>query len=1517
MNAFLEIWTNICLVLALSLFAAWGGAILFIRGRAWWQQACAFLQRQPVWARCFLVFFVLCLWLYGSVKSGCDGNDSGDETGETNALPAGVQSPMGFGGTNGMFGVLSFPSAEDVSTFNLTTAFTNETPATTNVIANEAKQSTLLTSHSTLSTNDFIRGFVLTRIGQNETFDFSISNPSNTVVHEPWLIRGAATDSFILKPGTDWQFPLTTNHFSRFRVESSGVLYPLPRQGIFFSPFETSLGVVPEVNWPLLLPGTVPSRFWWCRTPSESLQMTWENALYNRATNTPVSVQVELYPNGNFIYRYDLSRAGLWSRDFPSNILVGVQCAGIDERIDLSTLTNLTSLTFQRLMPGDSATNDWDGDGLTLADELFVYGTNPYETDTDLDGLSDSEEVEAGTDPDNSHSLNESLTDKMASILGDTDPYSIPEGSTNTVWEHAFYTGTTNGPFAYPQSTETKAVLTITVSGSGSGELIIGSRVVPLLAPATRAVGISIPLRLSIPRGRREGIWLRTSDNLSLVLSSEDFCIGKLPTRWLRGWVAFPFVKASEPCIHSFGARQTYVSLSPGENFDDLTCTWNATEELEVENLPPRAARLTGSFPTDETSPITYTLAHPDYLCGNKTYTQTAWFCPKVKEEDLPGDGYDVEDEFQEEDDEEEEPPDYCPKHNVSYVSCSNLHNIAFTNALRYPITSDVLKLREVPQPKTIHLTVPERIVPCCSCPDHWTNGVDLAAKSYNLAVRTASGERFTRTVEDCDVFVHGLAPSKNFLDSSLLFARTGVVYQVNNYTVLGLEIKHRDFDLAAIKEMSPALGLPVVPGTNGTQSVLLLKTRVDLPSGDIRLSFINSTARFKLYLGEDIDEEKLLLDTETQSEVIYSLANWKKMIEDATWRRETSVTLVALGEGTVELRYEFATVHNRACVYDSDELKITAIPPPILADYDRNGIINDVDKEIYYTGRPLRHWVNDDNDSGDVATDGSDNLAQGANADCRNAIVDGRCDLLDFAPVGVNVISLALNIPLRGYYDFRLSHASESVNFIETDLLQHEAGSFLTTDLSLEQSAVRRVTSQGVNLQLGTQVVLIEGIQESSSNPLVFSIYKDSKKIISFNLPLRIGSVEAMYRAFNLRGIITGDTDWWDIQDWEPWNMPDTETKAVNLFFLHGFNVNEEGARAWHAEMFKRLWQSGFNARFWGVTWCGDDGTVPGLNYHKNVTNAFATASALANNINAFGVGEKIVMAHSLGNMVVSSAIQDHGLNVSKYFMLNAAIPSEAFNPSLFEDNANNVLVHNEWIDYANRTWSAKWHELFPTNDARSKLTWQGRFADVASVAYNFYSSGDEVFELYSQTPNADDGIDDSFGRYSWHKQESYKGRAVNIDQPLLGLSTTDWTGWGFSVDLYYAGDGTLKPYKRYTADEANAIPLDALKTNTVFNLHPLSINTNIISRYHLDQNLAMGIPSLSPAAGSIAVFLDDNSRDFNLNIRTDDTYPNGWWRRGDGDLDKRWLHSDIKDAAFYFNYKVFETIITTGGLK
>ncbi len=248
---------------------------------------------------------------------------------------------------------------------------------------------------------------------------------------------------------------------------------------------------------------------------------------------------------------------------------------------------------------------------------------------------------------------------------------------------------------------------------------------------------------------------------------------------------------------------------------------------------------------------------------------------------------------------------------------------------------------------------------------------------------------------------------------------------------------------------------------------------------------------------------------------------------------------------------------------------------------------------------------------------------------------------------------------------------------------------------------------------------------------------------------------------------------------------------EKASVFFIHGANVSEQDAQAWAAEMFKRLWQAGADMEFFPVVWESNIG--PSYNYHENVSNAFVTAARLAPQVNSIP-GRRVVIAHSLGTMVAAAAIQDYGMQVEKLIMLNSAIPSEAFDSSLADDSPENRLVHDDWMDYTNVCWTAKWHELFADGDARSRLTWKGRFVDVARVAVNFYSSGDEVLEIYTIAHNppvlAGAGDSSTKGRWAWHKQEILKGQKDLVNR----FGTTDWSGWGGAGLRSVLGNGLPK---------------------------------------------------------------------------------------------------------------------------
>lgn len=361
---------------------------------------------------------------------------------------------------------------------------------------------------------------------------------------------------------------------------------------------------------------------------------------------------------------------------------------------------------------------------------------------------------------------------------------------------------------------------------------------------------------------------------------------------------------------------------------------------------------------------------------------------------------------------------------------------------------------------------------------------------------------------------------------------------------------------------------------------------------------------------------------------------------------------------------------------------------------------------------------------------------------------------------------------------------------------------------------------------------------------------------------------------------------------------------EKANVFFIHGANVSERDARAWAAEMFKRLWQAGADMEFHPVGWESDIG--PSYNYQVNVSNAFVTASRLAPLVNSIP-GRRVVIAHSLGTMVAAAAIQDYGMQVEKLIMLNSAIPSEAFAPLLADDSPQNQLVHDAWTGYTNACWTAKWHELFAQGDARSRLTWRGRFSAVVPVAVNFYSSGDEVLEIYPHAHNPEwyNGLGPSGNwgdRYSWHKQELWKGR-----KSILGfIGTTDWSGWGFRKNAL--------GLKAWSADEANAVvDPSAFATNTVFDPHPESIMDPNASRLETDFHLAQGIPALSPPAGRTDLRTFD-IQSFDMNT---EEFMANTWPRSDGGLAGRFLHSDVKNMAYFFVHPVFRKIVEIGELN
>ena len=167
----------------------------------------------------------------------------------------------------------------------------------------------------------------------------------------------------------------------------------------------------------------------------------------------------------------------------------------------------------------------------------------------------------------------------------------------------------------------------------------------------------------------------------------------------------------------------------------------------------------------------------------------------------------------------------------------------------------------------------------------------------------------------------------------------------------------------------------------------------------------------------------------------------------------------------------------------------------------------------------------------------------------------------------------LASAMPQDIQLTYRIENLSKTMNAVLTSLQPLEAGNYLKKDIdgcgpnlnshaysanisSFDNNALVLPSGFLSAMNSGKGVILIEGKKYKDfdlMDMLRFRVYNNSKLIFNRTLYMKLTEVDAMYRRENLRGMTTPQE-----RQKMPDNMPDTLLQDKDIFFLHGFNVDE-----------------------------------------------------------------------------------------------------------------------------------------------------------------------------------------------------------------------------------------------------------------------------------------------------------------------------------------------------------------------
>ena len=113
-----------------------------------------------------------------------------------------------------------------------------------------------------------------------------------------------------------------------------------------------------------------------------------------------------------------------------------------------------------------------------------------------------------------------------------------------------------------------------------------------------------------------------------------------------------------------------------------------------------------------------------------------------------------------------------------------------------------------------------------------------------------------------------------------------------------------------------------------------------------------------------------------------------------------------------------------------------------------------------------------------------------------------------------------------------------------------------------------------------------------------------------------------------------------------------------------------------------------------------------------------------------------------------------------------------------------------------------------------------------------------------------------------------------------------------------------------------AAALASGSIVNNPVFDVSDAAEMTNRnATEDDIHLALAKHVPALSSPVGGMAVVLGERIENHDLNAENE--YRNAWGRSDDSIYQSNWLHSDMKDMAYFYVYKLYNQLVEKGSLR